>query len=452
MEHEGLSDNNQPKRGKSAFGSSVLCIIGCMFIFAPYWIRGAGHILSSLRASHTFHIAIDSYLSDISLPVTESLCTVTDDSQSLAAFFGKLDQLQEGDDSVINIIHLGDSHIQAGYYSGRVMRLLQQEFGNAGRGWIAPFKLSKVNEPCDYFISSSIKTWETGRAIQNDRKVPVGIGGIGIRTTASAVDMDVIIAPNNGAGYSFNKAILYRGEKATPLIPTTDMTETCLGTESLAPDLVADTFLLANLTDTLQLLSDHDKKMASNVYYGLNLTNGNAGVLYHSIGVNGSMFVNYTDPDYMRQLALLAPSLLIVSLGTNETFGRNFSCAEFGGQIRAFLSLVKEYLPETAIMLTTPAECYKSTWVKRKRVYIRNANTELAAKTIAEVAQEEGIACWDLFAATGGKDSHKNWFKNHLMGKDRIHFTREGYEMQGTLLFYALMRQYNAHHQSGKAL
>ena len=58
------------------------------------------------------------------------------------------------------------------------------------------------------------------------------------------------------------------------------------------------------------------------------------------------MYVNYTDEAYVRQLALLKPSLLIISLGTNETFGRRFRSEEFGGQIRAFVSLVKKQMPE----------------------------------------------------------------------------------------------------------
>ncbi len=446
MEHNVLSDHFQPKQSKTSFTPSVFCIIGCMIVFAPYWIRGAERIFSSLRNKSSFFIPIDSCLSDISVPVTESLCAVSDPSHSLDPFYRELDRLQDGDDRVINIIHLGDSHIQAGYFSGRVMRLLQEQFGNAGRGWISPYKLGKVNEPNDYFITSSIRTWEAGRTNHNDRHVPIGIGGIGIRTTAPTVDLDVAIAPNNGVGYQFNKAILYRGADALPLLPDTDEAEISLGEEPLVPNLKADTFVLAALADGLHLQSDRHRRGTSNVYYGLNLTNGRAGVLYHSVGVNGSMYVNYTDPDYVRQLALLEPSLLIVSLGTNETFGKNFSGTDFGEQIRDFLSLVKTYLPGTAIVLTTPAGCYKSSWHKRKRVFVRNANTEVAAKTIAAVATEEGVACWDLFAATGGQDSYKSWYKHNLMGKDRIHFTREGYEVQGTLLYYALMRQYNDFH------
>lgn len=139
---------------------------------------------------------------------------------SLQAFFAGLDSLRAGKDTVLTIVHLGDSHIQAGYYSGKVMRLLQEQFGNAGRGWIAPFKLSRTNEPDDYFISSAVREWVAGRCIQANKKCPVGIGGIGIQSVSPSINLDVRIAPNNGAGYSFNRAILYRGEKSMPMLPT----------------------------------------------------------------------------------------------------------------------------------------------------------------------------------------------------------------------------------------
>ena len=373
---------------------------------------------------------------------------------SLQPFFAGLDSLRAGKDTVLTIVHLGDSHIQADY-SGKVMRLLQAQFGNAGRGWIAPFKLSRTNEPDDYFISSSVREWVTGRCIQTNKKCPVGIGGIGIQSVSPSINLDVRIAPNNGAGYSFNQAILYRGEKAMPMLPAgplKDSVQTSWATVPAVAGVLADTFRISYPVDTLQLHSTRRKQGTDkllpvstfkNIYYGFSLTNGNPGVLYHSVGVNGAMYVNYTDEAYVRQLALLKPSLLIISLGTNETFGRRFRPEEFGGQVRAFVSLVKKQMPETAILLTTPPECYKRTYVNKKRTYVRNANTQLAAKAIVKAAHEEGVACWDLFATTGGKSSCIKWHKEKLMGRDRIHFTKEGYREQGTLLYRALMQSYN---------
>lgn len=238
-----------------------------------------------------------------------------------------------------------------------------------------------------------------------------------------------------------------------PAGPLKDSVSTSRNTELLAPRLLMDTFRINRQTDLLQLHSTRRKPGSdillpassfSNIYYGFNLTNGRSGVLYHAVGVNGAMFVNYTDPDFIPRLALLKPDLLIVSLGTNESFGTRFTEREFRSQIHNFLLMVKKYMPNTTLMLTTPAECYKRIRVNKRRTYVRNANTARAAAAIVKQAAQEGIACWDLFAATGGKDSSEKWYKGGYLGRDRIHFTREGYHKQADLFFRAWINSYKA--------
>lgn len=409
-------------------------------------------------ASDTISLPALSY----SLKVASDTLILPDSGDAWDSFFRELDALRAGKDTVISIVQLGDSHIQAGHLSGQVMRLLQQTFGNAGRGWIAPFKLSGSNEPDDYFIKSAAKEWVTGRSIQNTRKTPIGIGGIGIQSSSPSINFDVLIAPTNGAGYSFDQAILYRGAKSMPMLPAGDLKGSVRVSRAAAagvPGVIADTFRVDCLTDTLQLHSTKrepgtDRLLPAssftNLYYGFNLTNGKPGILYHSIGVNGAMYVNYTDEAYVCQVALLKPSLLILSLGTNETFGRNFTSGEFSGQIEAFIALVKRVMPNTAILLTTPPECYKRVRVNKKRTYVRNENTERAAKAIRQVARKEGVACLDLFTMTGGKNSYRKWYESRLMGVDRVHFTKEGYRVQGSLLYRALISAYNDYVLYGK--
>lgn len=383
--------------------------------------------------------------------VIDSLCIISDPQHSLETFFAGLDSLSAGKDTVISIVHLGDSHIQAGHYSGRIMRLLQQYYGNAGRGWIAPFKIARSNEPDDYFISTLIKEWTIGRCIQHTPRCPIGPGGIGIQTVSPFVNFDITLAPTNGAGYGFNQVIVYRGEKSMPMLPSGKFRETAevINGEPLpALGMIADTIRMAVSTDTLQLQSTRRRMgtdsllpagLFRNLYYGFNLTNGQPGILYHSVGVNGSMFVNYTNERYVRQLATLKPSLLIISLGTNESFGRRFTANGFYGQVRSFYSLVKKYLPHTVVLFTTPPECYRRVVINKQRRYVRNENTERIAQALLRVAGEEGAACWDLFAATGGRRSSEKWFGGKWMGRDRIHFNREAYREQGVLLFNALI-------------
>ena len=386
----------------------------------------------------------------------DSLNVIQDNQHALDPIFRLLDSLRSGKDTVLTIVHLGDSHLQAGYNTGKIMRLMQHDFGNAGRGWISPLKLSKTNEPDDYFIRSENNSWVSGRITQSAPKCLIGPGGIGIQTNLHNVNLDVSIAPNNGMGYSFNKAILYRHPQAAFLQPSDpDHRMVALkGADTTDPALVADTFCLPKLTDVLSLKGAADKVDSTNTgssdafmntFYGLSLTNGNPGVLYHSIGVNGALYENYTKESYVRQLALLKPTLLIISLGTNESFGRNFNKADFEKQIDRFVTMLKTYMPETTLMLTTPAECYKRTRVKKKRVYVRNTRTEQVAQTIVNYAREKGIACWDLFSATGADGSCKSWYKAGLFGKDRVHFTVEGYKEQGTLFYKAFIKKYNNH-------
>lgn len=401
-------------------------------------------------------IPIDSIPQTI-IPVIDSLCVINDSTYSLENFFFGLDALLDRKDTVINIVHIGDSHIQAGFLTGRVMRRMQQHFGNAGRGFIAPLKLSKVNEPDDYYITSVIRDWTAGRCIQREKKTPIGVGGIGIQTISPSVNFDIIIGPVNGAGYEFNRAVIYRCEKSMPMLPAgslKDSVDTKLSVHPVLPGIMADTFDISCLTDTFQLQSTRRKQGTdqllpasafTNTYFGFNLTNGGPGILYHNVGVNSAMFVNFMDETHIKQLSLLNPSLLIISMGTNETFGRRFNSPEFKGQVRAFVTLIKKHLPGTALLITTPPECYKRVTVNKKRTYVRNENSEIAAKSIIDIAKEQGISCWDLFSATGGKNSSSIWYENKLMGRDRIHFIKEGYYDQGELLFRALMKRYNEH-------
>lgn len=390
----------------------------------------------------------------ISLLFLSGTVAVAQNRVPAASFFAGLDSLKAGKDTVISIVHLGDSHIQAGFLTGQVMRLFQERFGNAGRGWVAPYKLGRSNQPTDYFITSDAREWIYGRCIQNTRKCPIGIGGVGVQNAASSLDLSVGVKPGETESYEFCKAIVYRGESSAPLAPASvmrDSADVAFSRTPSAPGVLADTIRLQSMTTNLNLHTEKrqagayisDKEL-QNLYFGFTLINEKPGVLYHSVGVNGAMYVNYTTENYVRQLALLNPDLLIVSLGTNETFGKRFNITEFTNQIRNFITLVRQHIPDAAILLTTPPECYKQVWVDKKKVYVRNDNSEKAARAIVGFAEAEGLGCWDLFSAAGGKNSSKEWFSKGWMGRDRVHFKPAGYEKQGRMLFEALMDMYNS--------
>jgi hypothetical protein len=310
--------------------------------------------------------------------------------------------------------------------------------------------LAKINEPKDYFITSSkVKDCIAGRCIQLMPKCIWGLGGIGIQTASKTVDFEVRIGPINGAGYEFNKALLFRDDKAIPLLPIEEDSiaiYTKWGEATGMPRIAVDTFNMEEQAMSLHLLNaphdllrelDPGMLQTPNCYYGFSLMNGNAGILYHAIGQNGAMFRHYTNSDYFRQLSLLNPSLLIITLGTNEAFSiRNLTDSIFVSQLDLFIQLVKDFLPTTAILLTTPAENFRRT----SKGYVRNENITLIANAITEYAEREGLACFDLYGMTGGVNSCQKWQDAKLLGRDRIHYTAEGYYEQGKMLYKALIR------------
>src|ERR1043166_9448328 len=58
------------------------------------------------------------------------------DSIALLPFYEKLYELQSTATGLVNIAHIGDSHIQADFFTGVVRQHFHLDFGNAGRGLI----------------------------------------------------------------------------------------------------------------------------------------------------------------------------------------------------------------------------------------------------------------------------------------------------------------------------
>ena len=148
----------------------------------------------------------------------------------------------------------------------------------------------------------------------------------------------------------------------------------------------------------------------------------------------------------MNQTAALTPDLIILSLGTNEAFGK-CDQKDIYDQIDRVVSMLRDIHPGAVFLLTTPPECHRRVRRKGKKkdyyTYVTNTKVEKVAETIRRYAVGKGLACWDLFSISGGRGSAKSWVKYQLSARDRIHFNIKGYELQGNLLYDAIIKGYN---------
>lgn len=179
---------------------------------------------------------------------------------------------------------------------------------------------------------------------------------------------------------------------------------------------------------------------------GLARETGLPGIVYHICGINGATTVTFSDNEKIREIASLHPDLIIVSFGTNEAHSRRYLAQAHRLQIDRLLGMLKAACPESVFLLTTPPGAY----VGRRRARTVNPRTVTAARVIKEYAGEHQMAVWDLYNIVGGKtDACRNWTKHRMLRADGIHFTSDGYRLQGNLLHQALIKAYNEYVATG---
>lgn len=367
--------------------------------------------------------------------------SMIDSAHVLDAVFEKLALLRSAscDSSQFVIVHLGDSHIQGGTLSGKMRKNLHLFFGNAGRGLISPYRLARSNNPVDYSFESDIK-WESERMITANTTVPIGVTGMTLSSKDKRANLSFTVS-NEGdtLDYSFNRVRFFPSECSVRFKPES--------ATDLSDYAVEDScrWFLKQKRDALTFVPDSTFLSDTPAYFsGLSLENGEKGVLYHAIGVNGAHFYDYTNhPELLQQIALLKPHLIIVSLGTNEAFGKNCTKQQVYAQLEAMISSLEQTNPGAQLLLTTPPEVYAKQRIKRRTVYVVNKRCKLVADVILNYGKERGIPVWDLFSATGGDNSCKIWQKNHLLKSDRVHFTEKGYTIQADLFFQSFTDKYN---------
>ena len=175
---------------------------------------------------------------------------------------------------------------------------------------------------------------------------------------------------------------------------------------------------------------------------GLAQETGAAGIVYHIVGVNGATCASFATPENIRQIIELNPDLVILSFGTNEAHGRRYFSAEHLAQMDNLLEELKKGCPQAVYLLTTPPGAYVRNGRRGARVI--NPRTKLVVKTELDYAASRKLAIWDMYHVVGGERyACLNWSNGNYFQRDKIHFTQEGYILQGLLLHEAIIKSYN---------
>lgn len=358
---------------------------------------------------------------------------------ALERFLEKLYQLQANDSGTVSVIHIGDSHIQADLLTEVVRKQLQSTFGNAGRGLIVPGRVAGTNEPFNIRTSAS-GTWASKRIVSTTNPLPIGVGGITVTTEEEDASITITMKEPN-MDYSFNRLTLFMPNNAGSYsLSVMDSLSVELTRYVPTPERYASSAVELPLPGlyrqvVLQNVRESEEQLHTTLF-GVSFENGSPGLLYHAIGVNGARYEHYNKAEkFALQTSLLKPDLIIISLGTNESVEYPYLKMDFLRQVHSLVSSIRTNNPDVVVVLVTPPDAFM-------RKVKPNPGIEIIRRQILEYAVENGIAFWDLYKVGGGARAASHWRESGLLRPDGIHFTRDGYALQGKLLYEAIMKSY----------
>lgn len=355
---------------------------------------------------------------------------------SLDSLFSALRKVQTTKRGKVHMVHIGDSHIQADMMTGPIRGTVQVLFGNAGRGLVFPYTVAGSNPPADV-KSSSNKKWAANRLAHPEIPVACGISGFGIHNSSAEAYVDLRLAPNDaGIDSEFNRITLFgdvRDQDSMCYEVTAEGSaaqQQWMRTNNKYGALV---YNLSKPVSAIRIAPCSPVGGGNFSLYGALLEKKEAaGVLYSVIGVNGATFEQYSNtPLFWRGLPQLAADCYVLSMGTNEAQVGTLDKDAFLATVQTMVEKLRAISPKAAIIITTPAGSHRHSGVP-------NSTVGQVRDMLVAYCEANKIACWDLYAATGGYQAAPSWKRAGLMAKDGIHYSKKGYEYQAALFMQAL--------------
>lgn len=359
--------------------------------------------------------------------------------QTYTSLFKSLNRLVFKGEGTINIIQVGDSHIQAGFLPEEMRKDFSTFIvpGCGARGLIFPYRIAKTNNPADYSVRFTGK-WEHCRNVEVNKSCSLGLMGIMVKTQDTVAGMTFMFKENSTfRDFNFVK-VLCEPSDTSYHIEFPDLNGKYHINNSISGGFITVSFD-SIIHDSLRIrIIKKDTAGKYFTLYGIGFENGDAGIVYSASGVNGAEVSSYLRCDKFKdQLASMKPDWVILSLGTNDAYPVHFNQNEFVENYISLINRIREVNPSIPILLTVPGDSYR-------RHRYDNVNMKEARTAILEVANRTDCAVWDFYSLMGGPKSIMNWYKAGLVAKDKLHFDKQGYLIQADLLFNAFVDAYSS--------
>lgn len=370
---------------------------------------------------------------------------------ALDKFFLSLKHLGQ-DGKSIRILHYGDSQIEGDRISDYLRLKLQNQFGGEGPGFIsvAPVaqgvairqKWSDNFDRYNIFIGKDKRVKHSTFGVMGGfcRFLPYRT----INDSTKPAEAFVKISTNKNGGpkiAGYTKVKMYYGGAATKTKAEFYDNGVLKDTDSLQAggNFHIKTWNLSTVPGQWEVkFSGKD----SPDIYGFSLE-GSPGVMVDNFGLRGSSgtFFNQMNQAHLQQFFdHLNAKLIILQFGGNALpyMKDSAQAIGFGKYLKSQILGLKKIAPGASILVIGPADMS----VKVGTEYETHPQLENLRNAIRKAAFDTECAFWDMYDVMGGRNSMVEWVKLEIAATDYIHFSPGGARKIATLLYSALIREY----------
>ena len=341
------------------------------------------------------------------------------------------ESLNQTDKMKISMMHMGDSHIQSEIPTGVARQLLQQKYGDGGRGLVFPYSAAKTYSSIHY-SSKHAGNWQYAKTLKVPPTIPLGIMGMSIKTEDSTASLTYTFNNKFPSNYTTLKIYCNIDSLSYDVNIETDgvVYPVEINPLSLTNNLPYVTVNVSSISNVITLKCVKTKKSQKELlFYGLEITcNDDKGIVYHSAGVGGARFKGLLHIEkFNSHLKTINPDLVILDLGTNDFLYDDSIKSNLRSEIVEIITNIRIATPLASVLLCTTQDLY----YKQKNI----ESCEKFSSLLQGVAKELDCALWDWFWISGGPKVLKNWQSEGLARTDLIHLTNSGYKVKGKLLY-----------------
>ncbi|MEO1653954.1 MAG: hypothetical protein AAFU64_10440 [Bacteroidota bacterium] len=129
---------------------------------------------------------------------------------TLKTFHEGMEELIEKKRDKLNIVHIGDSHIQADFFPDRLRNHFRNEklLGNGGRGYFFPGSMAGSHNAYNLKVSYQ-GSWYGCTNVQWNKTCDLGLGGMSSRTSSSLAKFTIDPNLRTGGKYPIDRVRIY---------------------------------------------------------------------------------------------------------------------------------------------------------------------------------------------------------------------------------------------------